>query len=416
MLKPEPVEPQSLPEQAPTAPEDIQRFRAHLIATRPWASLCLGAVLIAVFCLQLYVGDGDSTGSFELAQLGALVPARVMAGEWWRVIGWSFLHIGGLHIFMNTYALYVIGTPLERVVGASRFMVIYTAAVLLGAVVVLLTSDAQLTAGASGGIFGLLGAEAVLVLSPRSPLPVALRVQRRNAVLINLGINVFYSFRPNVSFAGHAGGFIAGALVALLIPTTLDGLIEGARRPLPRVAGTASAALLALGLAVSIGHALPTMLSTGPVPLTPQAVPSMSLRVSLPTELGAPNVVDANTLTVGNVMTERAGMALVRIPNAEPMSPSEMDAELSALLSQLQSEETRAALVPEGTTFQDASRIELAGRGALRARFNAAGSDVVQVSVFRPLDDAFVRIDLVYWARYEAAFSDAAERIAASVE
>ena len=421
MLTPEPVhirpmKPEIVVPPVPPDHEDLKRFRAHYLATKPWASICLGAVLIGVFCLQLLVGHGDSTGSVELVQLGGLVPSRVMAGEWWRLIGWSFLHIGGLHIFMNGYALYVIGTPLERVVGSARFMVIYTAAVLLGAIVVMTTSEAQLTAGASGGIFGLLGAEAVLVLSPRSPLPMAMRLQRRNVVLINFAINIFYSFRPNVSFAGHAGGFIAGAVVALLLPTTLDGLIDGAKRPLPRVLGLASTVLLAVGLLASVGPTLPMLLSTEPVVLAPQALPGTNLRAEFPVELGELTVVDANTVTVGNVMMNRAGLALVRIPNEAPMDASEMDAELRALLAQFESEESRATLVPEGMVFVAATMIEVRGRQALRVDFGTPNTELVQTSIFLAMGDAFVRLELIYWARYEAVYSDAAERIAASIE
>jgi rhomboid protease GluP len=376
----------------------------------------VGAVLFGIFALQVFVGEGDSTGSYELVQLGALVPARVMVGEWWRVVGWSFLHIGFLHIFMNTYALWAIGRDLERIVGAWRFITLYTGAVLLGAVVVMLTSDAQLTAGASGGIFGLLGAEAVLVLSPRSPLPEALRVQRRAAIVMNLAANIFYSFRPGVSAAGHAGGFIAGALIAMLLPTTLEGLVDASKRPLPRVLGVLSVGVLAAGLIASLAHALPVLLSTEPVPLTVRALPSMSLHAALPTELGTPEVLDPETVRMGSLGLDRAVVALTRVPNEVPVDAAAMDAELSALLAQFQSEATRGQLVPEGMVYRDAAFVELDGRQALVAHVESTTGDVTQVMVFRPLEDAFVRVDLAYWNRFQRVYAGAAERIAASVE
>ncbi len=93
-----------------------------------------------------------------------------------------------------------------------------------------------------------------------------------------------------------------------------------------------------------------------------------------------------------------------------------MDAELSALLTQFQSETTRAQLVPEGMVYRDAAFVELEGRQALVAHVESTTGDVTQVMVFRPLEDAFVRVDLAYWNRFQRVYAGAAERIAASVE
>jgi len=127
----------------------------------------------------------------------------VAAGEFSRIVTSGFLHIGLMHLAVNMFALYVIGRDTEMVLGRARYLAVYVIALLGGSASVLMLDPLIPTAGASGAIFGLLGAQAVILLRlKRSPMP----------VLAVIAINVIISVTiPGISLWGHMGGLVAGA-------------------------------------------------------------------------------------------------------------------------------------------------------------------------------------------------------------
>lgn len=141
-----------------------------------------------------------------------LYRGAVANGEWWRLITSGFLHAGVLHLAFNMFALYSLGGFLERVVGPVRFALIYVASLLGGSLgIVLLAGPRSLTVGASGAIFGVFGAFAVLQLS-RGMSPWA------NGIGSTILLNLFITFAvPGISIGGHLGGLAAGAGVGALL-------------------------------------------------------------------------------------------------------------------------------------------------------------------------------------------------------
>jgi membrane associated rhomboid family serine protease len=140
-----------------------------------------------------------------------LSPTIVAHGnEYWRFIGSAFLHYGFIHLAVNMISLAVLGPAIERVFGHVRFAVLYLTAALGGAVAVYAFGDPiTATAGASAAIFGLFGALVVvyrkLGLDMRALIPTIL-------------INVYITLRvPDISWLGHIGGFVTGALVAVAL-------------------------------------------------------------------------------------------------------------------------------------------------------------------------------------------------------
>ena len=119
-----------------------------------------------------------------------------------------------LHILLNSYVLYSFGPFLEKLLGWPRFVVLYVVAGLAGTVLGTIFGD-SVSVGASGSLFGLLGAAAVLGFRDLG-LPTELVTQLRKGALINLGLNVVASLRPNVDWLAHLGGFLAGVLLLLL--------------------------------------------------------------------------------------------------------------------------------------------------------------------------------------------------------
>jgi membrane associated rhomboid family serine protease len=151
------------------------------------------------------VGSNPLLHNYESPLFDSLVqyPPLVDAGEWWRLITAAFLHLGPVHLALNMLALLVFGSELERGLGRWRYLAVYLLSILGGAAAIQLFTLSPV-AGASTGIWGLMGAFGVLLLAQKQDL-------RGIATLValNLLISVLV---PGISLVGHIGGFVAGAL------------------------------------------------------------------------------------------------------------------------------------------------------------------------------------------------------------
>lgn len=134
----------------------------------------------------------------------ALWPPMIAGNdEYLRLVGSGFLHFGPIHLAVNMFALWVIGRDTEIVLGRARYIAVYLLSILGGSAAVMLMQTDAVTAGASGAVFGLMGAQAVILLRlRRSPAP----------VLTVVAVNVFISLTiPGISLWGHLGGLVIGA-------------------------------------------------------------------------------------------------------------------------------------------------------------------------------------------------------------
>ncbi len=138
---------------------------------------------------------------------GQTVPCGVADGEYYRLFTAMFMHYGVIHLLMNMWALWILGRALESWFGSLRFLAIYLVCGLGGNVAAYLFQPWALSAGASTAVFGLF-----------SVLFVALRRMRLStaSVVPIIVINLIFTFSvPGISWAGHVGGFLTGALVAI---------------------------------------------------------------------------------------------------------------------------------------------------------------------------------------------------------
>jgi membrane associated rhomboid family serine protease len=132
----------------------------------------------------------------------------VAHGDWWRLLTSAFLHYGPFHLLMNMLALYWFGSLLEQRIGSGRFLLLYIVSGLAGSAGALIAAPTTATVGASGAIFGILGAGLVLE-------------QQRDYVfggsaLGIIVINLVLTFSiPNISIGGHIGGLLGGAIATL---------------------------------------------------------------------------------------------------------------------------------------------------------------------------------------------------------
>jgi len=166
------------------------------------------ALNVLVFLAQI-VQSGSLTNPYgELFQKGALYGPFVAQGDWWRLVTCAFLHGSVLHIFFNMLMLWWFGRPLELLLGRGRFLAVYFISILAGSAGALIISPEVPTIGASGAVFGILGAGLVL---ERSNINVF-----GGSALIIVVLNLALSFTlNNVSIGGHVGGLVGGALCVL---------------------------------------------------------------------------------------------------------------------------------------------------------------------------------------------------------
>lgn len=191
--------------------------RNPLAASDPIATkILIGLNVVAFIALvvssgapqQVLQGSGgplvEDFGLIGHAPYRLSYPFGVADGEWWRLITGGFLHGGLLHIGFNMVVLWLLGTQIERALGWQRYVVLYLASLLAGSFGVMLLSPVGMTVGASGAIFGLMGAAVVLQR--------AAGVSLRSSGLITLVVvNLLITFAvPGISIGGHIGGLIGG--------------------------------------------------------------------------------------------------------------------------------------------------------------------------------------------------------------
>ncbi len=152
---------------------------------------------------------GGSGGSRVFLDFALYGPAIDLGHDYWRLITGGFLHSGILHIGFNMYILYWVGTMLEPSLGHARFVALYFASLLAGSFGALLLDPNAVTVGASGAVFGLMGAAFVLQRA-RGIDPMQSGIGP--VILINLVLGFVI---PNVSVGGHLGGLAGGVLCAL---------------------------------------------------------------------------------------------------------------------------------------------------------------------------------------------------------
>ena len=203
----------------PDDARDRTRVRRLGERDRPVITLALLAINTVMLVIEA-VMSGGAAGLLEpsvtaLCRLGALNgPAIAQDGQYWRLLTVMVLHAGVIHWAFNSYALYIFGPLLESLLGRVRFLALYVGSGLAGAGASLAFSHTQLGVGASGAIFGLLGALVAFFYRRRE---MGGRAPLQN-LLVVLAFNLFIGFRvANVDNFAHGGGFIAGLLAMALL-------------------------------------------------------------------------------------------------------------------------------------------------------------------------------------------------------
>ena len=199
--------------------------------TEPVVTYALIAINVVLFLAEGRFSVGSASGGSTLYDKFALFGPAVANGDWWRIATGGFLHANLLHIGFNMYLLYLLGQMLEPAIGSIRFGLIYAVALFAGSLGALIVSPNAVTVGASGAVFGLMGAAAV-ELQARGINPFETSIG--SLILFNLLFSFVFS---GISIGGHIGGLIGGAVAGFLF-------LQADQRRIPRQ--------LAVGLSVAL--------------------------------------------------------------------------------------------------------------------------------------------------------------------
>lgn len=181
-------------------------------------NLQLTHILILINALMFLIGiyfTHNYSNLFSMIFQGALYKNLVYgAHEYWRIFTAGFIHADAFHILINMFALFQTGILVERIYGKYPMLFIYFSGLITSSLLALINSNGKLlTVGASGAIFGLIGA--ILVYLFTSDLYKIRSI--RNQIISTLFTNLLISLLPGISFYGHLGGLIGGFLAALAI-------------------------------------------------------------------------------------------------------------------------------------------------------------------------------------------------------
>lgn len=200
---------------------ELEREHRYRYGRRPRVTFGLAIAILLVHFIQLGTGaisqnilGGDP---FELIRLGANVPFMLLDGAWERAVTATFMHGGWVHLIMNGVALLALGGIVENTLGSRRMVVVYGLSALAASYASAVWSGALLSVGASGAIFGLLGALAVIQWRHRRVLAPRFRQSRRWWIIILLINGVLPVLIPQIDFVAHGVGMVVGAGLTLWV-------------------------------------------------------------------------------------------------------------------------------------------------------------------------------------------------------
>jgi len=197
---------------------------------------------VAVYVAELAQGGGVYGLQSTIYEKGVLWAPFVAQGDYWRLLTAAFLHYGPFHLLLNMLGLYWFGSLLEQRLGSGRFLLIYVVSGLAGSAGALVLDPLKPTVGASGAIFGILGAGLVL----ERQRDYVFGGSALGVIVANLVLTFAW---PNISIGGHIGGLIGGAAAVLALSRLGRGHAAYGRAGLAGIAAIVAVGILSVALA-----------------------------------------------------------------------------------------------------------------------------------------------------------------------
>jgi rhomboid protease GluP len=230
-------------------------FEQSLIAQSPKTPITYTLLGLCVF---VYVGTALGTDQWSgldgpsLVRLGSNFGPYTTDGDWWRLVTSMFLHGGLLHLAFNMWALVSFGRLVERLFGSSSYALVYLIAGVAGSLGSVIWNPAVNSVGASGAIFGLLGALIAAQVRSDGSIPINILRPLRNSSLVFTGFALLAGLRSGaVDNAAHCRGLAAGFLLGLALSRPLTGRRLGVGGLLRRLGAAALMGIMILGVGVS---------------------------------------------------------------------------------------------------------------------------------------------------------------------
>ena len=170
-------------------------------------------LLCVIVFISMYIWGRGSENVGTLLMFGANYRPLVQIGEVWRLVTSMFLHIGVVHLIVNMYSLYIIGKQLESFLGRTKFLIVYLGSGILGSLLSVVVHS-NISAGASGAIFGLLGSLLYFGYHYRLYLGTVLKTQVIPIIILNLLIGFLV---PGIDNFAHIGGLVGGYLLTMAL-------------------------------------------------------------------------------------------------------------------------------------------------------------------------------------------------------
>ena len=216
------------------ARRQFNRARGAYATHVPVITYAIIAICVALFGIDIALSGGETLqGGFLSGSVGPLGQQHlingffVADGEWWRILTSAFFHLGLIHLGFNMYVLYLYGPIVERMYGRIEYAAIYLLCAAGGSVLTILVDPRQFAAGASGAIFGIIGL--LFAVSRRHHAVVG---REGRAMMGGIGsylvfLLIFTFVVPGISWTGHLGGLIVGAVLGFLLPPTGVATLAG---------------------------------------------------------------------------------------------------------------------------------------------------------------------------------------------
>src|SRR5687767_8069182 len=209
------------------ARRQFNRARGAYAAYTPWVTYAIIAICVALFGIDAVLSNGEILGGGMFG--GSVGPIGeqhlingflVAEGEWWRIITSAFFHLGIVHLAFNMYVLYLYGAIVERMYGHIEYAAIYLLCPAGGCVLTILVDPTQFAAGASGAIFGIIGLLFVVSRRHHAVLGREARTMMAGIGSYLVFLLVFTFVVPGISWTGHLGGLVVGAVLGFFLPPT----------------------------------------------------------------------------------------------------------------------------------------------------------------------------------------------------
>jgi membrane associated rhomboid family serine protease len=229
-------------------PQGVQRVtrgvqRAAFEGAGAKVTKLLIGINVAVYVAELVQGGGVYGVNSTIYEKGFLYAPFVGQGDWWRLMTAAFLHYGPFHLILNMLGLYWFGSLLEQRIGSGRYFLIYIVSGLAGSAGALVISPTSATVGASGAIFGILGAGLVL----ERQRDYVFGGSAMGVIVANLVLT--FAWSGNISVGGHIGGLIGGAAAMLAMSRFGRSHAAYGRAGLLGVAGIVAVGIISVAVA-----------------------------------------------------------------------------------------------------------------------------------------------------------------------